>query len=91
VTVVANDAGWGQIRNPQLAMHSGPAAALATDLACTRYDRVCEALGGHGEHVERPEDIRPALERAMAANVPACVNVVISKETMAGSNYMRGL
>ena len=27
---------------------------------------IAEALGGHGEYVERPEDIRPALERASA-------------------------
>lgn len=90
VTVVGNDAGWGQIRNPQTAMF-GPEATLACDLDYTRYDKVVEALGGRGEHVERPGDIRPALERAFAAGVPACVNVVISKMSMAGSNYMRGL
>ena len=25
---------------------------------------MCEALGGYGEYVTKPEDIRPALERA---------------------------
>jgi len=37
------------------------------------------ALGAHGEYVERPEDIRPALERAQRAvdsGIPAVVNVV---------------
>ena len=42
-----------------------------------RYDRMIEAFGGHGEHVERPEEIRPALERALAADRAACINVVI--------------
>ncbi len=49
------------------------------ELGYTRYDKVAEALGGHGEYVERPEDIRPALERAkaaVAAGKPALVNVV---------------
>jgi acetolactate synthase-1/2/3 large subunit len=36
-----------------------------------------DLLGGHGELVERPEDLAPALARAAGAGVPACVNVVI--------------
>ncbi len=49
------------------------------DLGYTRYDKIAEALGGHGEYVERPDDIRPARERAaaaVAAGQPALVNVV---------------
>jgi acetolactate synthase-1/2/3 large subunit len=42
----------------------------------TRYDQVVEALGGYGELVERPQDVRPALERAFAAGKPALVNVL---------------
>ncbi|MBI4081318.1 MAG: thiamine pyrophosphate-binding protein [Candidatus Lambdaproteobacteria bacterium] len=33
-------------------------------LGYTRWDKVCADLGGYGEYVERPEDVRPALERA---------------------------
>ena len=39
-----------------------------------------EALGGHGEFVERPEQIRPALERAAASGKPALVNVIIRQD-----------
>jgi acetolactate synthase-1/2/3 large subunit len=46
------------------------------DLGYTRYDRVAEALGAHGEFVEAPAEIRPALERAAAAGIPSVVNVV---------------
>ena len=49
------------------------------DLGYTRYDRIAETLGGHGEYVEDPEGIRPALERAaeaVAAGRPALVNVL---------------
>jgi acetolactate synthase-1/2/3 large subunit len=49
------------------------------DLGYTRFDRMAEALGCHGEYVERPEDIRPALERAGRAvkeGRVALVNVV---------------
>ncbi|MEO9229075.1 MAG: thiamine pyrophosphate-binding protein [Devosia sp.] len=49
------------------------------DLGYTRYDLMAEALGCHGEFVEQPDDIRPALERAARAaseGRPAVVNVV---------------
>jgi acetolactate synthase I/II/III large subunit len=34
------------------------------------------ALGGHGELVERPDALRPALVRAFEAGRPALVNVL---------------
>jgi acetolactate synthase-1/2/3 large subunit len=50
---------------------------VATDLGpATRYDKVVEALGGYGEMIERPEEIRPALERAFKSGLPACINVI---------------
>ena len=52
----------------------------ATLLGYTRYDKVVEAFGGHGEYVERPEELRPALERAAASGKPALVNVIIRQD-----------
>jgi thiamine pyrophosphate-dependent acetolactate synthase large subunit-like protein len=49
------------------------------DLGYTRFDKIAEALGGHGEFVEEPDEIRPALDRAqkaVAKGKPALVNVV---------------
>jgi thiamine pyrophosphate-dependent acetolactate synthase large subunit-like protein len=49
------------------------------ELGYTRFDEMAIALGCHGEYVERPEDIRPALDRAaqaVAEGRPALVNVV---------------
>jgi acetolactate synthase-1/2/3 large subunit len=37
---------------------------------------VVEALGGYGELVEKPDEIRPALGRAFKSGLPACINVV---------------
>ncbi|MYE46956.1 MAG: thiamine pyrophosphate-binding protein [Chloroflexi bacterium] len=45
-----------------------------------RYDRVMEAFGGHAEHVERPEEIAPALERALGAGRAALIDVAIDPE-----------
>jgi thiamine pyrophosphate-dependent acetolactate synthase large subunit-like protein len=49
------------------------------DLGYPRYDKFAECFGGHGEYVEKPEDIRPALERAkkaVASGKSAIVTVV---------------
>jgi thiamine pyrophosphate-dependent acetolactate synthase large subunit-like protein len=35
-----------------------------------------EAIGCHGEHVTRPDDVRPALERALASGRASVVNVI---------------
>ncbi|CNK49499.1 acetolactate synthase [Mycobacterium tuberculosis] len=42
----------------------------------TRYDEVVRALGGHGELVSTPAELRPALERAFTSGRPAVVNVL---------------
>ena len=79
VGVLGNDAAWGQMLRPQVSLY-GKDRAVATRLEYTRYDRVVEALGGHGEYVERPDEIRPALERAFASGKPALVNVKIRQD-----------
>jgi len=44
-----------------------------------RYDKMMEAFGGKGFFVEDPKDIRGALDKAMAHDGPALVNVVLSQ------------
>jgi acetolactate synthase-1/2/3 large subunit len=69
VAVISNNAGWtGAIRDRKVP---------GRDLLLTRYDLVAQSFGCHGEYVEKPEDIRPALERALASGKPAVVNVVV--------------
>jgi acetolactate synthase-1/2/3 large subunit len=79
IGVLGNDAAWGQMMRPQGAIYGWDRLA-ATELAYTRYDKVVEALGGHGELVERPEQLRPALDRAAASGKPALVNVIIRQD-----------
>jgi thiamine pyrophosphate-dependent acetolactate synthase large subunit-like protein len=58
------------------------------DLGYVRFDKMCEALGGYGEYVEKPEDIRPALERAKAKvnqGMVALVNVRTDYRARAGT------
>ena len=89
VFVIGNDAGWGEIRIPQRGIYGGE-GEVATALAPTRYDLLTQALGGHGEHVERPDELAPALERALSSGQPAVVNVMLDPDAMAGHAY-RGM
>jgi 2-hydroxyacyl-CoA lyase 1 len=41
------------------------------------YEKVIEAFGGNGYFVERPEEIRPALDAAAKSNMPSVINVMI--------------
>lgn len=81
VSIVGNDAGWGQIRGPQIQM-VGEKRAVGTSLASTRYDKVVEALGGYGAYVEDPADLEGALKRAFASGKPACINVALDPKGM---------
>ncbi len=74
VCVIGNNGIWALEKHPMQMMLG---TSVATDLApSTRYDQVVEGLGGHGELVDRPSEIGPALDRAFKAGVPACVNVI---------------
>jgi acetolactate synthase-1/2/3 large subunit len=76
VVVVGNDARWNAEHTLQL-RHYGAERAIGCELHPSRYDRVAEALGGHGELVERATDLEPALARALSAGRPAVINVLI--------------
>ncbi|MBT3554094.1 MAG: thiamine pyrophosphate-binding protein [Chloroflexi bacterium] len=80
VIVVSNNEGWTArvegIRKP------------GRELGFTRFDKVAEALGGHGELVEDPKDLKPAFERAFASGVPAIVNVRTDPTARALSRFV---
>jgi tartronate-semialdehyde synthase len=45
------------------------------------FVRLAEAFGAHGERVTRPEEIRPALDRAVKCGKPAVVDIIVERET----------
>jgi acetolactate synthase I/II/III large subunit len=74
VGVMGNNGIWGLEKHPMEALYGYSVAAELRP--ATRYDTVVEALGCHGEFVQRPEELRPALERAFESGKPALVNVL---------------
>lgn len=77
VVVVGNDELWNAEHQIQLREY-GSDRLIGCQLSGARYDLAVEALGGHGEFVERLEDLDTALERALASNKVTCVNVSIA-------------
>jgi acetolactate synthase-1/2/3 large subunit len=74
VMVVGNNGIWGLEKHPMRMLYGYDVAA---DLqpGC-RYDQVAAALGGAGETVSEPDEVGPALDRALASGVPYLVNVL---------------
>jgi acetolactate synthase-1/2/3 large subunit len=75
VVVVSNNAGWGDVRHEFEGQRGYEGPRVAAELGFTRYDRLAESLGAHGEHVTRLDELRPALRRAYDSGRPAVVNV----------------
>ena len=76
--VVGNNGCWGLEKHPMRQLY-GYDVAADLQQGC-RYDQVVAALGGAGETVERPDDIAPALKRALDAGVPYVVNIICDPE-----------
>jgi acetolactate synthase I/II/III large subunit len=74
VSVIGNNGIWGLEKHPMEAIYGY--SVVAELRPGTRYDEVVRALGGHGELVGAPAELRPALERAFASGLPAVVNVL---------------
>ena len=74
VVVVSNNGGFTSRQT---------GGTVGRDLGYQRYDKLVEALGGYGEFVEQPQDIKPAIERAIKSGKTALVNVCTDPDAQA--------
>ena len=72
--VIDNNGGLDCISQQQERLFSN-GAHFATDFRDIPFHTMFEGLGGHGELVERRDQLGPALTRAMQSGKTACVNV----------------
>lgn len=97
VFIISNNSGIvGSSLQNLMGLPEGYQERVATFVPDIRYDKILEAFGGHTEHVELPEEIRPALERAYRATqdgLVACVNVITDpgETTMASTDWASAL
>ena len=74
VSVIGNNGIWALEKHPMEMLYG---YSVVADLRpATRYDEVVRALGGHGELVSTPAELRPALRRAFDTGLPAVVNTL---------------
>jgi acetolactate synthase-1/2/3 large subunit len=76
IAVVGNDAYWNAEYQIQLRSY-GRERAKGCELLPAHYEKVVEALGGHGEYITSAGQLPTALARAQASGKPACINVRI--------------
>lgn len=77
VVVVAYDAGWS-LELPYYMHVCG--RTFEIDHNFIRLDEIARTMGGHGEFCDKPEQIAPAVERALASGKPAIVQVHIDRD-----------
>ena len=85
IGVIGNDGVWANVKTVHKMFF--PDRVVAADLGVRPYEQVVRGLGGFGEFVTDPGEIRPALERAEASGLPALVNVHIAETSRMSSNY----
>jgi len=74
VSVIGNNGIWALEKHPMELLYGY--SVVAELRPGTRYDQVVTALGGYGELVATPAELRPALERAFGSGLPAVVNTL---------------
>jgi acetolactate synthase-1/2/3 large subunit len=83
VGVVGNNSYMNQIRYGQIQKYGAERGDVGNKLGDVHYDKFAQMLGGYGEEVRDPKDIRPALERARESGKPSLINVWIDPDAFA--------
>ncbi len=89
VFVVANNEG---IAGHMIQDHMlPPGSPRIASLLPAHYEKIGELVDGHSERVDQPDQIRPALERALAADKVAVVHVRCNPKAtrLSGANYLQ--
>ncbi|GAB4532284.1 MAG: glyoxylate carboligase [Anaerolineae bacterium] len=82
IVVIINNGYLSLIRqNQRYAYEYEYAVDLTYDGLGVDFVRLAESFGAYGQRVTRPEEIRPAFERAVQSGKPAVVDVIVERET----------
>ncbi len=79
--VINNDKQWGMSKHGQ-ELSWGKGHTVATELGMVHYEKAAQGLGANGELVERPEDIAPAMKRALSSSRISCLNIVTDSDVI---------
>ncbi|PWV74610.1 acetolactate synthase-1/2/3 large subunit [Prauserella marina] len=83
IGIVGNNSSMNQIRYGQIQKYGESRGRVGNTLGNVPYGQFATMLGGYGEEVTDPADIRPALERARESGKPSLINVWVDPEVYA--------
>ncbi len=86
VVVVNNDSSWGMVRHSQQ-LRYGMDRTIGVDLGILPYHEIVACLGGYGEEVNSPDQIKPAIQRAFESGKPSLINVITEREIISPGSY----
>ena len=81
IIVVANNDGNGGTANQKMFYPEDYPDRVTMFAPDIHYDQMMRAFGGHGEYADRAEQIKPALARAAASGLAACINVRVNPDS----------
>jgi acetolactate synthase-1/2/3 large subunit len=84
INIIHNNASWGVIKMGQKKSFG---FSFGADLDGTDYAEIARGFGCHGERVTSPEQVRPALERAIASGLPAVIDCHVRFEAHPSMPY----
>lgn len=86
VCVISNDSAWGMIKLAEKYIRPDEieeAGYCNVDLQHMQaYEKIVSMWDGHGERVTDPEEIIPAIRRAVANGKPSIINVEVDKVSL---------
>jgi acetolactate synthase-1/2/3 large subunit len=88
VVVVSNNGAWADVQHEQQAWF-GEDRLVGSNLQFTPYEKLADMVGGFGIAVDRPDEVRPALEKAIDSGRVAVVNVRTDPKVV--SEILRGI
>jgi acetolactate synthase-1/2/3 large subunit len=77
--IIVNNSASGYVKALQHLLY-GAGAYYSSDLAETNYADIAKAFGCNGIRVEKPDQLAPALQEALASQGPTVVDVLVTRD-----------
>ncbi|MBA7663080.1 Acetolactate synthase large subunit IlvG [subsurface metagenome] len=87
ITIIGNNSCWGMIKSGQ--KYNWGKRYYGTEIEGTDYAQIAKGFGCYAETVEDPNEIQPALQRAIDSGLPAVIDVKIAWKTPTGTRIIQ--
>jgi len=89
INIIGNNECWGMIKSGQT--YGWNKRYCDVDLPGTDYAQIAKGFGCYAETVEKPDDIQPALQRAVDSGLPAVINVKMEFKTPDATKILQSM